>query len=137
MQAILKRITSTVFRNETGPFTHQPADWQPADDTIVIDVTGEPGTPIAELISARSMRQALKEAAAQALMTREMTALLLNVGGAALNERIETDLAKLEGSAAAIWKRDPNARVEVQVEVTNPTSRTVLVAFVLAPPVAE
>ncbi len=131
MQALLKRITSTVFRDETGPFTHQPADWQPADGTIVIDVMGDPGTPVAELISAKSMRQALREAAAQAKLGRDMTHLLLNVGGAALNERLDTDLPKLEGAAAAIWKRDPAARIEVQVEITSAEAPTVLVAFVL------
>jgi hypothetical protein len=134
MQALLKRITSTVFRDETGPFTHQPADWQPPEGTIVIDVTADPGTPIAELISAGSMRTSLKTAAAQAKLNREMTALLLNVGGAALRERLDSDLPKLEGAAEAIWKKDPGARIEVHVEVTSESSRTVLVVFALAQP---
>lgn len=132
MQALLKRITSTVFRDETGPFTRQPTGWQPAEGTVVIDVMGDPGTSIRALISDSSIRKSLKAAAAQAQINREMTALLLNVGGAALQERLDGDLPKLEAAAAAIWKRDSEARIEVQVEVTSASSPTVLVAFVLS-----
>jgi hypothetical protein len=115
---VLRRMMSPVFRDQRAPFKRQAATWEPLAGAQLVDVRGEQRTTIAAMLtSEKSLREVLKTAALTAGLDRQLTATLINVAGAALLDRLQADLAKLEAATRSILEADPAARVELHVEM--------------------
>jgi hypothetical protein len=118
----LKRVMAPVFRDKRSPFSRQASTWEPLPGAQLVDVRGEDRTTISGMLTnEKSVRAVLKTAALTANLDRQLTAVLVNVAGAALQDRLKADMPAIESATAAILKDDPTARIELHVEI--PTTR--------------
>lgn len=129
---VLRKMVSPFYRDTSAPFTRQPDSWAPPDGYDLLHVRGDKRVTLPEMLTNEaSMRKVLGSAAQAARLDRGLTNVLVNVAGMALLDRTAKDMPALEAGVKSILDRDPEAEIQLHIDIPDPQGvhRNVMVVF--------